>query len=438
MLLQIWDTGLGGDSDGGHYHDPRYTPKDNPTGPSDEHYLAPPNNSNIDQYSVPQQHDVINNSTPHPVAVGNRYSVPPHSIIHGLINDQMKHNECYSVPHTDNSTPQPTTTEDQYSIPRHDELTPRQSGVDECYSVPRTAEDQYSIPRHSMISPHQIEPDEHYSAPRTNNSTPQPITEDQYSIPCRNDLTPHQIKADECYSVPRTADDQYSIPRHSMIDPHQIDEHYSAPRTDNSTPQPITEDQYSIPRTAGDQYSIPRNSLISPHQIEPDEHYSAPRTDNSTQTITKDQYSIPCRNDPTPHQSKADEFYSVPRTAEDQYSVPTHDTTNESLIHQIEPDEHYSAPHTPKPPKVKDRYGPRQRMRSNTNPARFASDDMHVPSNINSKKKTLVRQITIDQSTISDSRITKDDDDYAVPTPCGRKNGVRSNYTYIYTCTYVV
>ena len=376
MLLQIWDTGLGGDSDGGHYHDPRYTLKDNPTGPSDEHYLAPPNNSNIDQYSVPQQHDAIN-TTPHPVAVGNRYSVPPHSIIHGSIDDQMKHNECYSVPHTDNSTPQPTTTEDQYSIPHHDELTPHQSGVDECYSVPRTAEDQYSIPRHSMISPHRIEPDEHYSAPRT----------------------------------------------------------------DNSTPQPITEDQYSIPRTAGDQYSIPRNSLISPHQIEPDEHYSAPRTDNSTsQPITEDQYSIPCRKDPTPHQSKANEFYSVPRTVEDQYSVPTHDTTNESLIHQVEPDEHYSAPHTPKPPKVRDRYGPRQRMRSNTNPPRFASDDMYVAPNINSKKNALVRQTTFDQSTISDSRITKDDDDYAVPTPRSRKNGVCNSYTYIhvYICSIMI
>ena len=181
--------------------------------------------------------------------------------------------------------------------------------------------------------------------------------------------------------------------------------------------------------------------MIDSHQIESDEHYSAPRTDNSTpQPITEDQYSIPCRNDPTPHQSKADEFYSVPSTAEDQYSVPTHGTTNKSLIHQIEPDEHYAAPHTPKPPKVKDRYGPRQRMRSNTNPPRFASDGMHVASNINSKKKALIRQITIDQSTISDSRITKDDDDYAVLTHFGRKKGVRSSYTYIhmYICSIMI
>ena len=79
-------------------------------------------------------------------------------------------------------------------------------------------------------------------------------------------------------------------------------------------------------------------------------------------------------------------------------------------------------------------------MRSNTNPPRFASDDMYVAPNINSKKKALVRQTTFDQSTISDSRITKDDDDYAVPTPRSRKNGVCNSYTYIhvYICSIMI
>ena len=330
MHIQIWDTGLGGDSGGSHYHDPCYNLEDNLTNQIDEHYLAPPNyNSIIDQYSVPQQHGTINNFTPYPVAAGNRHSVPPHSIIHESIPLQMKCTEYYSVPHTDNSIPQTTNTEDQYSISHH-EPTPFQSKADECYSVPHIAEDQYSIPRHSMTGPHQMESDELYSVPRTDNSTYQPITEDQCSIP--------------------------------------------------------------------------RNS------------------------------------EPIPHQSKIDEFYSVPHSIKDQHSVPTHGTTNESIIHQIEPDEHYSAPHTPKPPKVKDRYGPRQRMRSNTNPPRFASDDMYVAPNINSKKTPLVRQTTFDQSTMSDIRITKDDDDYAVPTPCDRKNGVRSSYTYIhmYICSIMI
>ena len=299
---------------------------------------------------------------------------------------------------------------------------------------PVSVSSEYSAPSNRMIHESisdQINPNEHYSAPRIDNSTPQPITEDQYSVPRRSE----------------------SIPHHS-----NPNEHYSAPRTDNSTPQPITEDQYSVPR---------RSESI-PHHSNPNEHYSAPRTDNSTpQPITEDQYSVPRRSESIPHHSNPDEHYSAPRTdnstpqpiTEDQYSVPRR---SESIPHHSNPDVYYSAPRIDNcnahpqcsalshsianesiphqvAPSTEHYFAPQQRTRSYTTPSRLSRDNVYAVPGNHFNRQCIFEQSTATPSDHSNSNHTDDDGEYAIPNTDGQicKDFGKRKEVYSYVCSYV-